>query len=81
MKRQFLFLKSVYLAVTFKFSDAELEKKKREREREGQTAVENKNLSHHLSKQEWVAFPFSRGSSQPRDETQVSHISGGFFTS
>ena len=22
---------------------------------------------------EWVAFPFSRGSSQPRDRTQVSH--------
>ena len=22
----------------------------------------------------WVAFPFSRGSSQPRDQTQVSHI-------
>ena len=30
---------------------------------------------------ERVAFPFSRGSSQPRDLTQVSHISGGFFTS
>ena len=30
---------------------------------------------------EWVAFPFSRGSSQPRDQTQVSHITGGFFTS
>ena len=30
---------------------------------------------------EWVAFPFSRGSSQPRDWTQVSHITGGFFTS
>ena len=29
----------------------------------------------------WVAFPFSRGSSQPRDRTQVSHIAGGFFTS
>ena len=29
---------------------------------------------------EWVAFPFSRGSSQPRDRTQVSHIAGGFFT-
>ena len=29
----------------------------------------------------WVAFPFSRGSSQPRDQTQVSHIAGGFFTS
>ena len=25
--------------------------------------------------------PFSRGSSQPRDRTQVSHISSGFFTS
>ena len=30
---------------------------------------------------EWVAFPFSKGSSQPRDWTQVSHISGRFFTS
>ena len=30
---------------------------------------------------EWVAFPFSRGSYQPRDQTQVSHIAGGFFTS
>ena len=33
---------------------------------------------------EWVVFPFSRGSSQPRDRIQVSHISGisgGFFTS
>ena len=29
---------------------------------------------------EWVAFPFSRGSSQPRDQTQVSRIAGGFFT-
>ena len=30
---------------------------------------------------EWVAFPFSRGSSQLRDRTQVSRIAGGFFTS
>ena len=30
---------------------------------------------------EWVAFPFSRGSSQPIDRTQVSLIAGGFFTS
>ena len=30
---------------------------------------------------EWVAFPFSRGSSKPRDPTQVSHIAGGFFIS
>ena len=27
---------------------------------------------------EWVAFAFS---SQPRDQTQVSHIAVGFFTS
>ena len=30
---------------------------------------------------EWLAFPFSRGSSQPRDQTQLSHIAGVFFTS
>ena len=30
---------------------------------------------------EWVAFPFSRGSSQPRDQTHISHIAGRFFTS
>ena len=30
---------------------------------------------------EWLAFPFSRGSSQPRDRTEVSCIAGGFFTS
>ena len=29
---------------------------------------------------EWVAFPFSRESSQSRDWSQVSHIPGGFFT-
>ena len=30
---------------------------------------------------EWVSFSFSRGFSQPRDQTQVSHIAGRFFTS
>ena len=29
---------------------------------------------------EWVAFPFSRGSSQPRDRTGVYCIADGFFT-
>ena len=29
---------------------------------------------------DWVAFPFSRGSSQPRDRAQVSCIAGRFFT-
>ena len=30
---------------------------------------------------DWVAVPFSLGSSQPTDGTQVSCIAGGFFTS
>ena len=29
---------------------------------------------------EWVAFPVSMGSSQPRNQTGVSCITGGFFT-
>ena len=29
---------------------------------------------------EWVAIPFSRGSSRPRGQTQVSHIAGWFFS-
>ena len=30
---------------------------------------------------EWVAFAFSSGSSQAMDQTQVSSITGRFFTS
>ena len=30
---------------------------------------------------EWVAFSFSRVSSQPRDQTHISHIAGRFFAS
>ena len=39
-------------------------------------------LSHKGSPRvlEWVAYPFSRGSSQPRNQTRVSCIAGGFFT-
>ena len=29
---------------------------------------------------EWAVMPFSRGSSQPRDRTQVSHTACGYFT-
>ena len=29
---------------------------------------------------EWVAISFSRGSSQPRDQTRVSRVAGRFFT-
>ena len=39
-------------------------------------------LSHKGSPRimEWVAYPFSRESYQPRNLTRVSHIAGGFFT-
>ena len=57
------------------------------------TQGSNPGLSHyeqilyHLSHQrsplilQWVAIPFSRGSSQPRDQAEVSWIAGRFFTS
>ena len=40
-------------------------------------------LSHQESLRilEWVAYPFSGGSSQPKNQTRVSCIAGGFFTS
>ena len=40
------------------------------------------HLSHEVNPRilEWVTYPFSRGSSQPKDRTQVSYIAGGFFT-
>ena len=39
-------------------------------------------LSHKGSPRmlEWVAYPFSRGSFWPRNQTRVSWIEGGFFT-
>ena len=33
----------------------------------------------HVRILEWVAISFSRGSTQPRDQTQVSHIAGVLF--
>ena len=38
----------------------------------------NENLQSRIL--EWVVFPFSRGSTQPRNWTQVSYIADGFFT-
>ena len=39
-------------------------------------------LSHKRSPRtlEWVAYPFSSGSSWPRNQTEVSRVAGGFFT-
>ena len=48
------------------------------------TLCDSMDLVHRILQArilEWVAFPFSRGSSQPRDRTQVSLIAGRFFTS
>ena len=38
------------------------------------------SMEYSRPENEWVASPFSRGSSQPRDQIQVSRIAGGFFT-
>ena len=46
-----------------------------------------RQIFYHLSHQgslrilEWVAYPFSRGFSWPRNQNGVSCITGGFFTS
>ena len=46
-----------------------------------------RQILYHLSHQrspgilEWVAYLFSRGSYRPRNQTRVSCIAGGFFTS
>ena len=39
-------------------------------------------LSHKGSPRilEWLAYPFSSGSSRPRNQTGVSCVAGGFFT-
>ena len=45
-----------------------------------------RQILHHLSHQgslwilEWVAYPFSRGSSRPRNQTRVSCVAGSFLT-
>ena len=45
----------------------------------GQTPLSMGILQARILK--WVAIPFSKGFSQPRDRTQVSCIAEGFFTS
>ena len=59
---------------------------------ESQHAVMSNSLQPHglyparllcpwgFSRQKWVVMPSSRQSSQPRDQTQISGIAGGFFT-
>ena len=47
------------------------------------TAAHQASLSQRLLQArilEWLAILFSRGSSQPRDQTEVSHTAGRFFT-
>ena len=55
-----------------------------EYESESHSAMSNSLQLHGILQArmlEWIAFSFSRGSSQPRDQTQVSCIAGRFFTS
>ena len=55
-----------------------------ESESESHSIVSNSSQPHGILQArilEWVAFPFSRGSSQPRDQTQVSRIAIILFTS
>ena len=46
-----------------------------------------RQIPYHLSHQrsprilEWVAYPFSRGTSRSRNQTGVSYIANGFFAS
>ena len=55
-----------------KYNVKEKKKEKKERKREKKNLI----LARIL---EWVAISFSRGSSQPRDRTQVSRITGRHF--
>ena len=55
-----------------------------ESERESRSVISDSSQPHGILQArilEWVAFSFSRESSQPRDWTQVSGIAAGFFTS
>ena len=60
-----------------------------ERESESHSVMSNSLQPHGLYSLpilqaeilKWVAVPFSRGSSQPRDQTQVSCIADRFFAS
>ena len=48
--------------------------------------LHHREILHCLSRQgspgilEWAAYPFSRGSCWPRNQTRLSWIAGGFFT-
>ena len=43
------------------------------------TVAHQASLFMKFMELEWVAMPFSRGSSQPRDQTQVSCMAGRVF--
>ena len=72
-----LFYSWAFLA-SFFILDGSLEKKKKKKRNPPGSSVHGILQARIL---EWVALPFSTGSSQPRDQTQVSRIAGGFFTS
>ena len=44
------------------------------------TLIKPINISISPRILEWIVHPFCRGSSQPRNQTRVSHIAGRYFT-
>ena len=67
-------------------SEEALQIAEKRREVKGKEKEKSESESHSVGTLqarilEWVVLPFSRGSSQPRGQTQVSRIAGGFFTS
>ena len=53
----------------------------RTEETDGLQSMGSQRVEYDWATELHLAFPFSRGSSQPRDQFQVSRIAGGFFTS
>ena len=67
-------------------SEEALQIAEKRREVKGKEKEKSESESHSVGTLqarilEWVALPFSRGSSQPRGQTQVSRTAGGFFPS
>ena len=78
----------VFPIVMYRCESWTIKNAEREKERESHSVVSDSLRPHRLYSP-WnspdqntgvLAFPFSRGSSQPRDQTQVSCTAGGFFT-
>ena len=74
----------MYLYITFKFRNTEWVSESEKSLYRAQPFETPWTTVHGILQAkilEWVAVPFSRGYSQPRDRNQVSNNVGRFFTS